>query len=129
VDRAVTACWLALAAIHAFPASVFFHPALSNSLYGVAPDGAVGAIVVHRGGLFLAVMAVASYAAFAPAARRAASLVVGISVASYLMVYLRAGSPAGALRTIALVDAGALLPLAYASWTAWRRKTMLPKAR
>lgn len=61
----------------------------------------------------------AAFAAFAPEAGKAASLVVGISVISFLIVYVGAGAPEGALRTIALVDAGALPLLALVLWNAW----------
>jgi hypothetical protein len=120
-DRLATLCWLALAAIHASPAAVLFKPALLTGLYGIPPAGPAGVLLIHRGGLFLAIVIVAGFAAFAPEARKAASLLVGISVISFLIVYVGAGAPEGPLRSIALVDAGALLPLALVCWSAWRR--------
>ena len=120
MDRLVTFCWLALAAIHASPAAVLIEPGLTDTLYGVPPTGATGVVVIHRGALFFAVVVVASFAAFAPEARKAATLLVGISVVGFLLVYVSAGAPGGPLRTIALVDALALLPLAYVTWRAWR---------
>jgi hypothetical protein len=119
-DRLAALCWLGLAAIHAPPAAALVKPALLGSLYDVAPGGPAGVLLVHRGGLFLAIVILALYAAFAPDARRAASLVVAISILSFLIVYAGAGMPEGALRRIALVDAAALPPLAFACWTAWR---------
>jgi hypothetical protein len=113
-------CWLALAAIHASPAAVLFRPDLTETLYGASPTGSTGLLMIHRGALFLAVVVVSSFAAFAPEARRAASLLVAISVVGFLLVYAAAGAPAGPLRTIAVVDAVALLPLALVSWRAWR---------
>ena len=120
MDRLVFACWLALAAIHASPAAVLLKPALTETLYGVAPTGSSGVLLIHRGALFLAVMVVALFAAFSPEARKAATLLVGISVIGFLFVYGMAGAPSGPLRTIAIVDAMALLPLAIVSWRAWR---------
>lgn len=121
LDRLETLCWLGLAAIHVSPASVLFKPALLDSLYGIPPGGPTEVPLIHRGALFLAIVIVAVFAAFAPEARRAASLLVGISVISFLIVYAGAGAPEGPLRTIALVDAAALLPLAFVCWSAWRR--------
>jgi hypothetical protein len=63
---------------------------------------------------------VAIFAAFVPEARKVATLLVGISVVGFLLVYSMAGAPDGPLRTIAVVDAFALLPLALVSWRAWR---------
>ncbi len=120
MDGLVRAGWLALAAVHVMPAAVLALPGLTRSLYGVEPDGTVGILIVHRGALFLAVMAVALYAAFDGSGRRAASLVVGISVVGFLIVYAAMGAPAGPLRTVALVDAAALVPLALVAWRAWR---------
>jgi hypothetical protein len=120
MERLVIVCWLALAAVHASPAAVLFKPALIEILYGVSPTGSSGVLLIHRGALFLAVVVVALFAAFAPEARRAATLLVGISVVGFLLVYYVAGAPEGALRTIAIVDVLALAPLALVSWNAWR---------
>lgn len=98
---------------------MLFAPAMTERLYNVPADGTVGILIVHRGALFLAVLAVAVLAALDPGARRAASFVVGISVVAFLAVYGAIGAPAGPLRTVALVDAAALLPLAFVSYRAW----------
>lgn len=113
MERFTLACWLVLAAVHASPAAVLFRPALIESLYGVLPDGSSGVLLMHRGALFLAVVAVAVFAAFNSEARKAATLVVGISVIGFLLVYGKAGAPKGQLRTIAVVDAVTLAPLAF----------------
>lgn len=120
-NRLETLCWLGLAAVHAPPAAVLFKPALLGSLYGIPPGGPAEVLLVHRGGLFLAITIVALLAAFDPHARKAASLVVAISVISFLLLYVSAGVPEGALRTIALVDSAALPPLAFVCWSAWRQ--------
>lgn len=121
MDRLVIVCWLALAAIHASPATILFKPALTETLYGVPQTGSTGVLIIHRAALFLAVVVVTLFAAFAPDARKAATLLVGISVVGYLSIYIMAGAPQGPLRTVALMDALALLPLAYVSWVAWSR--------
>jgi hypothetical protein len=120
MDRLNVVCWLALAAIHASPAAVLFRPALTGTLYGVSPTGSTGILILHRGALFLAVVVVTLLAAVAPEARKAASLLVAISLAGFLLVYAMAGAPEGPLRAIAAVDALALLPLAVVTWQAWR---------
>jgi len=112
--------WLALAAVHAAPAAVLFAPSLVQSLYGVSPGGAGGILLVHRGALFLALVVVAMFAAFDPAARPVVSIVMAVSVVGFLVVYARVGMPVGALRTIALVDLAALAPLAFVAFHAWR---------
>ena len=119
MDRLIVVCWLALAAIHASPAAVLLKPALIETLYGVPPNGSSGVLLIHRGAMFFAVLVVALFAAFAPEARRTATLLVGISMIGFLLVYIMAGAPKGPLRTIAIVDALGLLPLALVSWKAW----------
>lgn len=116
----VRGAWFVLAAIHLFPAAMLVKPDLATRLYGVDPDGPAAVLLIHRGALFLAVVAAALFAALDPGARRACSAVVGISVVGFLAVYAQAGLPAGPLRTIALVDAAALLPLALVTMAAWR---------
>ncbi|MBV1858531.1 MAG: hypothetical protein KUG77_08975 [Nannocystaceae bacterium] len=108
-----------LALAHVYPAAVAVAPRLVESLYGVAPGGSAALLLQHRGALFLAVALAAGLASFDPAARRAASLTVGVSVISYLAIYVRAGAPLGPLRSIAWVDVVLLLPLAIACRDAW----------
>lgn len=117
----VKGAWLALAAVHAAPAAVLFAPSLVQSLYGVSPDGAAGVLLIHRGALFLALVVAAVLAAFDPGARRVGSMVAAISVVGFLLVYARAGMPAGALRAVAWVDLAALVPLALVAFHAWGR--------
>lgn len=116
----IRAAWFSLAAVHAPPAAVAFAPALAHRLYAVSPDGPAAVLLTHRGAMFLAVVAASLFAAFDPGARRACVAVVAISVVGYLVVYALAGMPDGPLRTVALVDAAALVPLALAAQDAWR---------
>ncbi len=112
--------WILLALVHVMPAAVLVRPGLITSLYGVEAAGDLGILLIHRGGLFLAIVLVCLYAAWEPGARRAASLVVAISVVSFLTIYAAAGAPAGSLRLIALADLIALAPLGLVAWQAWR---------
>ena len=112
--------WGLLALAHLSPAAVTFAPSLVEQLYGVSPTGDLGVLIAHRGALFLAIVAACVLAVFDPPARRALSVVVAISVIGFLALYLRAGAPSGPLRTIAIVDAATLLPLALVVVAAWR---------
>jgi hypothetical protein len=122
MEVATRIAWLLLALAHVAPAVVLFRPGLVEGLYGASPTGDSGVLLVHRGALFLGVVVAALVAAVDPGARRLASLVVGISMIGFLVVYLRAGAPAGPLRRVAIVDAAALLPLAWVAFEAWRRR-------
>jgi hypothetical protein len=116
----IKAAWLSLVAVHLMPAVVLFVPSMTEKLYGISPTGDVGILTIHRGALFLAILAAALMAVFDPATRRMASIIVAISVVGFLFVYARAGMPAGALRSIALVDLIAVIPLIFVSYHAWR---------
>lgn len=118
MEFATKLAWLLLAAVHAAPSAVAFAPGLVERLYGVERAGAVGLLLTHRGALFLAVLSVSVLAAFDPGARRAAALVVGISIVGYLILYAAAGALDGPLRTVALVDVAALAPLGFVIWRA-----------
>lgn len=120
MDWLLKLAWLALALVHVAPAAAAFAPALLERLYGVQPTGEVGVLLTHRGALFLAVTLAAAFAAFDPPSRRLATIVCGVSIVSFLLIYWRAGAPPGSLRTIALFDLAALAPLAFAALHAWR---------
>jgi hypothetical protein len=121
MDVVIKICWIALAAIHFSPAAVAFRPSLVKTLYGLEAGGPLAVLLTHRGVLFLAVMAVCICAALDPGARRAATLITAISVVGFLIIYARAGFPTGPLRSIAVVDAVAVLPLAIVIYDAWIR--------
>jgi hypothetical protein len=120
MELAVKAAWLVLAIVHATPAAVLFRPSLVQLLYGAAADGPAGILLTHRGALFLGVALAAVWAAFDPQVRRLVSLILAVSLVGFLIVYARAGMPAGPLGTIALVDAMALAPLLLVAWNAFR---------
>jgi len=113
--------WGALALVHVLPALVLFKPSLTEQLYGLSPTGDVGLLIVHRGGLFLAVIVACFIAIAEPPVRRAISGIVAISVVGFLFVYVRGAMPEGALRTIAIADCIALAPLAFVTLQAWKR--------
>lgn len=112
--------WILLALVHVLPAAVLVRPGLITSLYGIEVSGDLGVLLIHRGGLFLAIVLVCLYAAWEPGARRAVSLVVANSIVSFLAIYAAAGAPSGSLRLIALADLIALLPLGLVAGQAWR---------
>lgn len=122
METLTRAAWAALILIHVPSAAVLFLPGLVRTLYAVDPQADLGMLMTHRGALFLAVIAACVFALFEPQSRRLASVVIAISVAGFLVVYARAGMPAGASRTIALVDLVALAPLALVSFEAWRAR-------
>lgn len=116
----VTLAWLALVLVHAPPALATFSPQMRKRMYGVDDGGPLGLILAHRGVLFLAVASVCVLAAFNAEARLAAALVTSISVIGFLLGYAFGGAPKR-LRTIAIVDAVALIPLALVLYDVWAK--------
>ena len=112
--------WALLALIHAPPAAVLFAPSALPALYGIASDGELAVLLRHRGALFLGLVVLCLWALVDPGTRRAAGGVVGVSVVSFLVLYARAGFPAGPLRKVALVDALGLAPLLVVVVDGWR---------
>ena len=110
--------WFSLILIHLMPAMVLFMPTLAEKLYGVSPSADVGVLIIHRGSLFLAIIAACLFAIFDARTRRAMTVVVGISVIGFLWVYVRGGSPES-LGRIFKADLAALIPLAFVMWRAW----------
>ncbi len=124
--RWIVVAWLVLAIIHAPPATVLVMPELATRLYGVDPQGTAAALIIHRGALFLAVMLACLFAAFDPGSRRLGTVIAGISMVGFLQVYVQTGMPEGPLRTVALVDTAALLPLTYVIRAAWWPRITAP---
>ena len=119
MEALIKSSWIALAIIHFSPAAVAFQPSLLKTLYGLEAKGPLGLLMSHRGVLFLAVLLVCVLAVFDPGARRAAALVTGVSVLGFLIAFAGAGFPSGPVRTIAIVDAFAVLPLGLVIYQAW----------
>lgn len=113
MEIATKLAWGLLALTHLSPAAAVFAPSLIERLYGVSPTGDLGVLIAHRGALFLAIVAACVLAVFDSPARRALGMIVATSVIGFLILYLRAGAPAGPLRMIAMVDAAALAPLTF----------------
>ena len=112
-------CWTILALIHAMPALAAFRPALISRLYGVDPGADVFTLLHHRAALFVAVVVICVWAALRPKVRQLASVAVGISIVSFVLIWWLSGmSPA--LRTIAVVDLIGLPILCYVAWQAFR---------
>ena len=111
-------CWLVLALLHLSPFAALFLPSLITRLYGVVAEDPNFALLHHRAALFGVVFIVALWAAFDADTRRLATVVVSLSMISFLLIYLAQGQPP-ALRTIALADLAGLPVLAYASWKAF----------
>jgi hypothetical protein len=120
LDRLVVLGWLLLVLIHTSPATAFFAPGLIERLYGVPPEGELGLLLQHRAALFLAVLTACAVPAFHVPSRKLATLVVAISMLTFLWLYLRGGSPEP-LRTIFIADLVGLAPLALVAWDAWLR--------
>jgi hypothetical protein len=116
----IAAAWLVVALIHVLPALAAFSPNLRRRMYGVAETPTLGVILAHRGVLFLAVALACVFAVFQPDARQLATIVAGVSVFGFLIVYAVAGAPKGPLRAIALMDAIAGAALIVAALDAWR---------
>ena len=112
--------WAILALIHLSPALSAIRPKLIETLYGISPQGDIGILMTHRGFLFLAVFVTAIIAIFSLESRKLASIILAISVVSFLFLYAKAGLPTGTLRKIAIVDAVGLLPLAFVIWQSWK---------
>lgn len=111
-------CWGLLALIHLVPAIAAIRPSLVTTLYAVGAREPAFILLQHRAFLFAVVVLVCIWAAFDPATRRLAAVAVGVSMGSFLLLYLLHGSPAP-LRTIAVADAIGLPALAYVAWRAF----------
>ena len=115
--------WTALAfaivgAIHLMPIAPIFVPETISRLYGIAPgDSTLLVLLRHRALLLALVGILCLWASWSMPVRPAALLAAAINVVGFLGFYALYGNPAGALRTVAIVDLIALPPLAFAAWT------------
>lgn len=113
------AAWAALALLHLMPALPLVRPSLIERLYGVPPEGDLGVLLIHRAALFGVVLIAACVSIVHVDSRKFASFLVAISMISFLVLYVRAGAPAGDLRKVAIADAVGLVPLGIVVWRAW----------
>lgn len=111
--------WGALALIHLTPSLPIFKPKMIEKLYDADPSGDLGLLMTHRSGLFLAVFVASLFALMNAEGRKLATIIVATSMISFLILYARAGFPAGPLKKIAIADAVGLLPLGFVVWRAW----------
>ena len=116
----VNICWVALAALHVMPSAAAFSPGLIARLYGVDPAGDVALLLRHRGALFVGVIVACAWALLDAHSRRLASVLVALSMVSFLLMYVAAGRRGGALDTIARADLVGLLPLLVVLYSSWR---------
>lgn len=108
-------CWIALGLIHLPPSIALFHPALLTRLYGVEQGSGSFLLLRHRAALFLVIVIICAWALLAPEIRRLACVSVGISMISFLILYVINGSPIE-LRSIAIADGIGLPLLAFVAW-------------
>lgn len=112
--------WGLIAIIHLMPSLVLFKPDLTNKLYDISPAGDLGLLIIHRGALFLGIVVASIFAIFDQDSRRVISCVAAISIIGFLFTFWRGGMPEGALRTIALADLFALVPLLIVIYDAFK---------
>ena len=110
--------WIILALVHLMPALAAIAPATISRLYGVDAGSPVFPLLHHRAALFAVILLLCVWAAADPAVRQLAVIAVGLSMLSFLAIYMANGQPAS-LRTIALVDLAGLPALAFVAWRAF----------
>jgi hypothetical protein len=111
-------CWGVLAIIHVVPALAAFKPSLLTKLYGVETGSIAYLLLQHRAALFVAIFANCCWAMIRPESRQIAVVLVGISMLSFLVLYI-AGEMPSQLRAIAIVDLVGLPFLLVAGWLAF----------
>jgi hypothetical protein len=118
--------WTALAfavvaTIHLIPIGPVFAPELLTRLYGIKPDDETPLVLMRHRALLLGLVGILClWAIWSAQVRPAALLAAAINVVGFLAFYALYGNPAGALRTIAIGDLVAVLPLTYAAWVTLR---------
>jgi hypothetical protein len=118
-----TLAFAVVGAIHLMPIAPVFVPETLARLYGVSSDDSALLVLLRHRALLLALVGILClWATWSTPVRSAALLAAAINVMGFLGFYALYGSPAGALRTIAIVDLIALPPLAFATWTTLIRK-------
>ena len=113
-------CWLALMLLHVPPALALVRPGQLVALYGVDQASDTSVLMQHRAALFIMIVVICAWAAMRPETRTLASVAVGISMGSFLIIWWASGMPAH-LRTIAIADLAGLPVLLFAAWQAVAR--------
>jgi hypothetical protein len=111
-------CWAILALIHVAPALALFKPVLLTSLYGVQTGTVTYVLLHHRAALFVGVFATCIWSLLQPESRQLGAVIVGISMQSFLMLYI-SGMP-DSLHVVAIADLIGLPFLMIAAWQAFR---------
>jgi hypothetical protein len=112
-------CWAILLAIHMTPALALFRPALISKMYRVDAESPLFLLFQHRAALFLVVCVICTWAIFRPETRPLATVAVGISMVSFVLIWVLAGAPS-ALKSIAVADIIGLPFLVCAGWQAFK---------
>ncbi len=103
--------------IHLLPVAPVFVPATLQRLYGIGPGDTTLLVLLRHRALLLALVGILCLSAvWWPPMRPAALLAAAINIFGFFAFYGLYGSPAGALRIIAIGDLIALPFLAYAAW-------------
>jgi len=113
-------CWAILGLIHLMPALALFQPQLLTRIYGIQAGTDAVLLMHHRAALFLVVVIIAVWAALRPEVRPLATVALGLSMGSFLILWWIAGA-SPALRTIALADLIGLPVLLVAGWQAFQK--------
>lgn len=111
-----TLVFIGVGLVHLLPGLAFVQPQLLTRLYGAGAEGAVLLMLRHRAALLGTVGVVLVAAALIPSWRMPAVVVGGLSMVTYLGLWLGAGPHRQGLQRIALVDAVALPALLAAGW-------------
>jgi hypothetical protein len=110
--------FIIVAVVHFLPIAPAFSPDALVRLYGVAADDTSLLVLLRHRAVLLAILGVLCvWAAVSPSARPAALTAAALNIVSFLAFYALYAGPPGPLRTVALVDVFALIPLAFAAWT------------
>jgi hypothetical protein len=112
-------CWAILLAIHTMPALALFRPALISKMYRVDAESPLFLLFQHRAALFFVICVICVWAIFRPETRPLATIAVGISMVSFVLIWLLAGAPS-ALKSIAVADIIGLPFLIFAGWQAFK---------
>jgi hypothetical protein len=110
-------CWALLGLLHVLPALALFDPSRLTKMYGVERGSGNFILMHHRAALFLVIVVICVWAIFRPDVRPLATIAVGISMASFVLIWWLSGM-APQLKTIAIADMIGLPVLLLAGWFA-----------
>lgn len=111
-------CWIVLAIIHVPPFVAYFTPTMITRLYAIPAGDPSFLLIHHRAALFGMVVVACIWATLDPNVRRLTTVLVALSMLSFLAVYGLYGQPES-LKMIAIADIIGLPFLAYVAWKAF----------